>query len=295
MQSDASSPSLWHSYAALMRMDKPIGFWLLLWPCWWAITLASDGLPSASLLSLFLIGAIAMRAAGCVINDMADRDFDRQVARTRTRPLASGAITMAHAYGLLAVLLLIALAVALMMPLMVWYLTLPALVLVILYPFMKRITWWPQAFLGLTFNFGALMGWAAVTDALAWPACVLYVAGICWTLGYDTIYAHQDTQDDEKIGLKSLALHLGEHTKQWVSGFYLITVGCFVLLGVHYQFSWLFWLCLLAAAAHFIWQIWYTRLDVPERCMRVFVANQWTGFLLFMAIYSQKWPAFSLI
>ena len=206
-------------YCRLARLDRPIGTMLLLWPCFWGISLAagSRSWPDLRLLALFAVGALVMRAAGCVINDIADRDFDARVARTAGRPLASGALTPLNAWLFLSALLAGGLVILLQLNRTAIILGLAALPLVGVYPFMKRITWWPQAWLGLTFNWGALMGWAAAGGGADWwPALALYGAGIVWTLGYDTIYAHQDKEDDALIGVKSSARRLGDATRPCV-------------------------------------------------------------------------------
>ena len=177
------APRALKPYVALIRLDRPIGTWLLLWPAFWAIALAADGWPDVRLLALFAAGALVMRSAGCIYNDIVDREFDAKVARTRDRPLASGALRVRHAVAFLALLLAAGLAILLQLNWFAVALGVGSLVLVFSYPLMKRVTYWPQAFLGLTFNWGALLGWAAVTGALGWPAAALYLGGICWTLG----------------------------------------------------------------------------------------------------------------
>ena len=206
---ERAAPRFARPFVALARLDQPVGVWLLLWPCLWAIGLASDGLPDIGLLALFTAGAFVMRAAGCTLNDIFDRDFDARVERTRRRPLPSGAIGVKGAVAFMAVLLGAGLAILLQLNLFAILLGAGSLLLVVLYPLMKRITYWPQAFLGLTFNYGALLGWAAVEGGIGWPAGLLYAGGIAWTLGYDTIYAHQDKEDDLLIGVKSSAIALG--------------------------------------------------------------------------------------
>src|SRR5207302_203825 len=203
-------------YARLARLDRPIGTWLLLFPGWWGIALASQRWPDPLLLVLFAIGAVAMRGAGCTLNDIADRDYDGQVARTRLRPLPSGAVSVRQAIIFLLLQLVIGAAVLFSLNRATILLGIAVLVLIGTYPFMKRITYWPQVFLGLNFNWGALIGWTAITDALAWPSALLYLGGIFWTIGYDTIYAHQDKEDDVRIGVKSSAIALGSHTRPWL-------------------------------------------------------------------------------
>ena len=205
-------------YLRLMRIDRPIGTWLLLLPGWWAIALAAPdgGWPDFRLLALFAVGAIVMRGAGCVVNDMADRDFDARVARTATRPIPSGAVSLRRAGLLLAGLLVIGLAVLLSLGTLAIWLGVLSLGLVALYPFMKRVTDWPQVWLGLTFNWGALLGWAAATGRIDPPALWLYAGGIAWTMVYDTIYAHQDKEDDALIGVRSTALLFGGASRRWL-------------------------------------------------------------------------------
>ena len=202
---DQIAPHWSRGYLKLARLDRPIGTWLLLWPCLWSIALASPAntaTPPYDLLLLFALGAMVMRGAGCTYNDIVDRDFDAKVTRTALRPIPAGDVTIRQAWLFLGLQLLIGLVILLQFNLVTVGLGLASVLLVVTYPFMKRITYWPQAWLGLTFNWGALMGWTAVTGSLGWPAVALYAAGFCWTLGYDTIYAHQDKEDDALIGVK---------------------------------------------------------------------------------------------
>jgi len=270
-------------YAVLARWDRPIGTWLLLLPCWWSTALA-PGWPDPWLLGLFAVGAIAMRGAGCVINDLADRDLDARVARTRERPLASGRIGIVQALVFLCAQLLVALAVLLTFSPFTIALTLAAVPLVIVYPFMKRFTWWPQAFLGITFNWGALVGWAAVTGGLSFAPIVLYLAGVFWTLGYDTIYAHQDKTDDAVVGVRSSALWLGAATPRWLVGFYAAAVALLVAAGGLAGMGPGFYVLLTAAAVHFGWQIRTLDLDDPRSCLVRFRSNRDVGLLILLAI-----------
>ncbi|MGE3281549.1 MAG: 4-hydroxybenzoate octaprenyltransferase, partial [Alphaproteobacteria bacterium] len=246
-------------YARLARIDRPIGTWLLLFPAWWGIALATPigdqpGWPDPVLLLLFAIGAVAMRGAGCTLNDIADRDYDARVARTRLRPLPSGRITIIQALGFLAAQLAIGAAVLFGLNSFSILLGLAVLGLIGTYPFMKRITHWPQLFLGLNFNWGALIGWTAVTGSLSAPAVLLYLGGVFWTLGYDTIYAHQDKEDDIRIGVKSSALALGSRTRPFLFAFYAGATLLWGLAGAAAGLGVAFWVALAAAAVQLAWQ-----------------------------------------
>ncbi len=221
------APKWVQPYLRLARFDRPIGTWLLYWPCLWGALLAdiSLGWMQLKLALLLGIGSIAMRSAGCVWNDILDRDLDAQVARTRARPLPAGEISVRQALLFLALLCLIGLAVLLLLPRFAQFVALGAVPLVALYPLMKRITWWPQAWLGLTFNWGALVGYAAVAGQLDTKALLLYAGGVFWTLGYDTIYAIQDVEDDALAGVKSTARRLGSSVVAAVAGFYAVSVA----------------------------------------------------------------------
>ena len=275
-------------FAVLIRLDKPIGTWLLLWPGLWSVALAADGWPDIRRLARCAAGALAMRSAGCVYNDIVDREFDARVARTRERPIASGAIGVKTAIAFLALLLAGGLAILLQFNLFAVLLGVASLALVFTYPLMKRITYWPQAFLGLTFNWGALLGWAAVEGGLAWPAGLLYAGGIAWTLGYDTIYAHQDKEDDALIGVKSSALALGDKTKPWLWLFYALTVAGFAVAGALAEIAWPFYAGLGAATLLFIWQAAWVRVDDAGNCLRMFKLNFWVGAVFFAGIVAAR-------
>ncbi|MFQ5784760.1 MAG: 4-hydroxybenzoate octaprenyltransferase [Alphaproteobacteria bacterium] len=276
-------------YLRLARVEKPIGTWLLLWPCWWSIALAAgDGPPDVRLLALFGVGALVMRGAGCTINDIVDRDFDARVARTASRPLPSGAVTLRGAWLFLALQLVAGLAVLLQLDETAIALGVASLPLIAAYPFMKRLTWWPQVWLGLTFNWGALMGWAAATGSLAWPALALYAAGIAWTLGYDTIYAHQDKEDDALIGVKSSARKLGAATRPWLFVFYAVAVGLIGLSGALAGLSWPFYAGLAAAGAQLGWQAARVDIDDASDCLATFKSNAWLGWIVFAAIVAGR-------
>lgn len=274
-------------YARLARLDKPIGTMLLLWPCCWSTAIAAPlgSGPDLKLLGLFAAGSFIMRGAGCTINDMWDADFDKSVARTKTRPLASGELTHKDALGFLALQLSAGLGVLLSLP-NTWYcfqLGAASLPLVVAYPLMKRYTNWPQLVLGMTFNWGAFMGWAATHGSLDFSVVgPLYCSGVAWTIVYDTLYAHQDKVDDAKLGLKSTALHFGESTKPILHGFAALafTNWCLAGYAVGYESSLYFTGCSLAWA-HLAWQIQTAKLDEPENLAERFRKNNHVGGIVF--------------
>jgi 4-hydroxybenzoate polyprenyltransferase len=274
-------PPFLRPYAALARLDRPIGIWLLLLPGWWAIMLAAGGATRMdgadwTIFALFGIGAVVMRAAGCVINDLWDRDLDKKVERTSARPLASGEISVKQTTGFLVALLVLGLIILLQMNALTVLLGFLSLPLIAIYPLMKRFTWWPQLFLGFTFNFGALMGWSAVTGAIEFPAVLLYAGGIFWTLGYDTIYAHQDKEDDALAGIKSTALLFGVESKKFVSVFFSIA---YVLIFMASQS-----LFLIPAALHLAWQLRVWMPDDAASSLRVFKSNRDFGILVLLGL-----------
>jgi 4-hydroxybenzoate polyprenyltransferase len=271
-------------YARLMRLDRPIGTWLLLWPCWWSLALAGAGLDAWSLYLLFAIGAVVMRGAGCTYNDIVDRHYDAAVARTASRPLPSGQVSPFQAWVFLGAQLLVGLIVLVQLNGLSIGLGLLSLGLVASYPFMKRITYWPQAWLGLTFNWGALMGGAAYAGTITTPMLILYVAGILWTLGYDTIYAHQDKDDDALIGVKSSALALGERSKPFISGCYGLTLLLLVIAVPMAGWNFWFFAALALAAAHLGWQAATLTIDDPANCLARFRSNRDFGALVMLAL-----------
>jgi 4-hydroxybenzoate polyprenyltransferase len=279
-------PRPWLPYARLARLDRPIGTWLLLFPGWWSIALAAETWPDWRLMALFGIGAVAMRGAGCTLNDIVDRDFDARVARTRMRPIPSGEVSVRQAAVFMALQLGIGAAVLFSLAPAAIALGLAVLLLIGTYPFMKRVTWWPQLFLGLNFNWGALMGWAAVTGSLDWPPALLYLGGIFWTLGYDTIYAHQDKEDDARIGVRSSALALGPHTRPFLFVVYAVTAGFWGAAGS--ALAWPFWAALAGATAHLFWQAAQVRLDDPFDCLAKFRGNRHIGWLMLFGIIAAK-------
>jgi 4-hydroxybenzoate polyprenyltransferase len=288
---DRIAPDVAKPYLRLMRADRPIGTWLLLIPCWQGLALAAaeggaDRRKLALFAALFSIGAVVMRGAGCAYNDIVDKDFDARVARTAGRPLPSGQLSLRAAWIFLVALGMIGLFVLLQFNLFTIYLGLASLALIAAYPFMKRITWWPQAWLGLTFNWGALLGYAAVEGRLSPAALALYAAGVFWTLGYDTIYAHQDKEDDALIGVKSSARFLGSRTRPAIAVFYGATIALYALAGALIEASPLYFAVLAAPAVHFFAQ--WRRLDIasPANCLAVFRSNRDAGFLLLAALLS---------
>ena len=278
-------------YARLARLDRPIGTWLLLFPCWWSLALAAERWPDPALLALFALGAVVMRGAGCTWNDITDRDIDGRVARTADRPIPSGAVSVRQALAFLAAQLAVALAILLAFNRFTILLGVASLVLVFTYPLMKRVTWWPQFFLGLAFNWGALMGWAAVRGDLAAAPLLLYAAGIAWTLGYDTIYAHQDKEDDALIGVKSSALALGERTRPALFGFYAVATALFAAAGLAAGLAWPFWIGVAAVAAQLGWQTARVELSSPTDCLAKFRSNRLTGWLLLAGIVGGRLAA----
>jgi 4-hydroxybenzoate polyprenyltransferase len=284
-------PAAAQPYLRLIRADRPIGTWLLLIPCWWGLAFAAAaGFAGASLLydaALFAIGAFVMRGAGCTYNDIVDRDIDRQVERTALRPIPSGQISMKQAWIFLAALCLTGLIVLLQFNRTTIFLGFGSLALVAVYPFMKRITYWPQAWLGLTFNWGALMGYAAASGALSVGAVAIYTAGVFWTLGYDTIYAHQDKEDDALIGVKSSALKLGAATKPFLIGFFTITIALFAAAGATINAGPFFFIALLPAAVHFASQIRNLDIHDSHNCLSMFKSNRNAGLLLLLAPFCE--------
>ena len=284
---DRLAPPPLRPWLRLGRFDRPVGIWLLMLPGWQGVALAAamqGRLPDPWLLAKFFAGAALMRAAGCAYNDIVDRDIDAKVARTAGRPIASGQISVKQAWGFLIACSLISLVILLSLPPLAIGLGVGSLALVAAYPFMKRITWWPQAWLGLTFNWGALMGFAAVGGELALPAALLYVSGVFWTLGYDTIYAIQDLEDDAMAGVKSSARRLGPHTRIAVAVFYglsfVLAVAAGVTAGLDARYA---GLC-LAFALYLAVQVVRVRLDDGALALRLFKSNAWAGLMLFVAI-----------
>lgn len=285
---DTLAPPWSRPYLRLARLDRPIGSWLLLMPCWWSTALAAGLAHDLSrlplVIALFLVGAFAMRGAGCTWNDITDRDLDAKVERTRSRPIPAGQVSVTQALVFLVVQALIGLSVLLQFNRFAVVTGIASLVIVAVYPFMKRITWWPQVVLGLAFSWGALMGFAVILGRIDATALFLYAGSIAWVIGYDTIYAHQDAEDDALIGVKSTALLFGARTQQALIVFYAMAA---VLIGVA---IWLAgagppaWLGLIAFAVHLVFQIRRLKIDDPALCLRIFKSNRDAGLLLFAGL-----------
>jgi 4-hydroxybenzoate polyprenyltransferase len=285
---DRFAPASLVPYLRLARADRPIGFFLLALPCFWSVSLAGRSIdepyPDLWLMFLFAVGALVMRAAGCTYNDLVDREIDAQVARTRSRPLPSGQVTPRAAFIFMLALCLIGLLVLLSFNSTTIWLGLGVIPVVALYPFVKRFSHWPQAVLGLAFNWGALLGWPAVLGRLDWPAIVLYAGAVAWTIGYDTIYAHQDREDDDLIGLKSTALKFGRATKAWLALLYAIAWLAIVTAGIMAHAGTAFLLGMMAAAAQLAWQVLTLDIDDAENCLERFRSNRDFGAIVLAAI-----------
>jgi 4-hydroxybenzoate polyprenyltransferase len=282
-------------YAQLARWDRPIGWELLLWPCWWSAALAASAyarpgdtlvslLPTLPTLLLFLIGAIAMRGAGCTYNDLVDEGIDNQVERTRSRPLPSGQVSRRQAWAFLVAQALVGLVVLLQFNSFAVGLGIASLAVVAVYPFMKRITNWPQFVLGLAFSWGALMGWAVEFGDLDGPAVLLYAGSILWVIGYDTIYAHQDKEDDAIVGVRSTARLFGDDTKWWLSALYAMALALFASAFNVAGVPPLAFAGLLAAAVHMTRQIVALDIDNPDQCLKLFKSNNTVGWLIFAGL-----------
>ena len=289
---DRYVPPVFGPYLRLARADRPIGFWLLLWPCWWSILLAGAQTPLSFggvvftiwLMILFAIGAAVMRGAGCTYNDIVDRDIDAKVERTAGRPIPSGQVSLTMAVAFLVGQLAVGLLVLLMLNRFSVILGALSLVPIAIYPFMKRFTDWPQAFLGLTFNWGAMLGWSAVTGGLAVAPMLLFAGCVFWTLGYDTIYAHQDKEDDALIGVRSTARLLDAQTKPWLAGFYvaawLLIWGAGHIAGLGIGFA----VGMALVAAHLAWQIIHLDIHDGANCLSTFKSNRDLGLIVLGAI-----------
>ena len=289
---DRLAPQPLRPWLKLGRFDRPIGAWLLMLPGWQAVALAGAAQghgPDLRLLAPIAVGALVMRGAGCAYNDIVDREVDARVARTALRPIPSGQISVKQAWAYVLLLSLIGLAILVSLKPAAIALGVGSLALVAAYPFMKRITWWPQAWLGLTFNWGALLGWAAATGSLGWPAVLLYASGLFWTLGYDTIYAVQDMEDDALVGVKSSALRLGARAPIAVLVFYVLAVALVLIAAAVAHLGPLFLPLAGLYALHLSWQA--ARLNIADgaQALRLFRSNREAGLILFAAMIAGLW------
>lgn len=280
-------------YAQLARWDRPIGWQLLMWPCFWSSALAANSAAETGNLSvalfafhlfLFFVGSVAMRGAGCTYNDLVDHDIDNEVLRTRSRPLPSGRVTRFEAKVFLALQALVGLLVLIQFNGFAIILGVLSLTVVAVYPFAKRFTDWPQFFLGLAFSWGGLMGWAAMFGSLAWAPVLLYVGSVAWTIGYDTIYAHQDKEDDALVGVRSTARLFGDNTKLWLAGLYGLTLVLLLLGYAVAGVGLLAYLGLIVAAVMFAWQIVVLDIDNPDQCLALFKSNTRVGAVIFVGL-----------
>jgi len=281
-------PASIQPYLRLMRFDRPIGIWLLLLPCWWGSALAANAdqkaLPSFWHLFLFILGAVAMRSAGCIWNDYLDRDIDRQVARTRVRPLAAGTVSPREALLLMAALMLAGLVILLLFNGLTVFLGILSIGIVAIYPYVKRVSDFPQLVLGLAFAWGALLGWSAYFDSLSISPILLYAATICWTIGYDTIYAMQDIDDDALIGIGSTPRHFGDKSKIFTGACYVLTVLLLASAFKLAQVGVTAYLGILIFTAFLGWQIYDLHEKNPQSALKAFRSNKYAGLVIFVAI-----------
>ena len=290
---DHLAPKIARPYLRLARLDRPIGFWLLFWPCAMSLALGAVASPSAGFnywsLGLFLLGAIVMRGAGCTFNDIVDQNIDKKVARTRSRPLPSGQLKRFQAIVFLVVQVLLGLAVLVQFNNFTVWLGVSSLALIVIYPFMKRITWWPQLFLGLAFSWGALIGWASEFGQLLLPPLLLYAGAVLWTIGYDTIYALQDIEDDAMVGVKSTARLFGANARVLVALFYAGAFLLWVLAGRQAGAGIIFFYAMVLPAALLFWQVATLKTDNPANCLVRFKANHYVGLALTLALLIEFW------
>ena len=288
---DRYAPDFLKPYARLARWDRPIGFWLLFWPCAMSLGLVAVARPMVAYnyvsVILFLIGAIAMRGAGCTFNDIVDRDIDIKVARTRERPIASGRVSLAKGWAWLVIQSLVGFLVLIQFNMFTIWLGIASLALVAIYPFMKRVTWWPQLFLGLAFSWGALIGWASEFGALHGPAYLLYLGAILWTIGYDTIYALQDVEDDALIGVKSTARLFGANARLMVALFYAGGFALWIWAAIWAQAWTVFFIAVIPAALILIWQVVTLDPQNGQNCLTRFKANNYVGLAFTLALWIQ--------
>ena len=285
---DRLAPAAWRPWLRLARYDRPIGSWLLMWPCWWSAALAATASGSTARLpwhlALFLVGAFVMRGAGSTWNDLLDRDIDARVERTRDRPLAAGQVTPRGAFAFAVAQSLVGFLVLIQFNAFTVALGIGSLLPVAIYPLMKRVMGYPQAVLGLCFAYGALMGFAVELGGLPWPAFALYAGSICWVVGYDTVYGHQDQRDDAVIGVRSTSRTFGRHSRRVIAGLYGAAVALIVAAMAGIGAAWPAWLGLAAFAGHLAWQVWRLDPGRPDVCLALFRSNRDAGALLFVGL-----------
>ena len=273
----------------LTRLNKPIGFMLLFWPCSWGLAYALYYEKNTNTffyyLILFFFGSVLMRSAGCIFNDIVDKDYDKKVLRTKKRPIADGKISVKKSLIYVMLLCLMAFIILIQFNILTVLLGMGSMLLAFTYPFMKRITYWPQLFLGITFNIGCLIGYAAIENQLNFQIIILYLSGIFWTLGYDTIYAHQDREDDLNIGIKSTAILFGNNTKQWIIIFYSLMVLCLILFGLLHDQNIYYFILLIFVSAHLFSQIKRLNIENKDECLSIFKSNQYLGLMVALTLF----------
>ena len=272
-------------FIQLTRLDKPIGYMLLFWPCLWGLTIAYDFENNFNTyvfyLVLFFFGSVLMRSAGCIVNDIADRNYDKKVLRTKNRPIASGKISVKLGFFYISLLCLLALIVLLQFNKLTIILALASMPLAFAYPYMKRLTYWPQLFLGITFNYGLLLGWISIKESLDLTPIIFYIGAIFWTLGYDTIYGYQDIKDDEIIGVKSTSIKFKNNPKKFLSLCYVITFISIISIGVLMNFNNYYFLFLIIPAIHLFFQIKVLNIKDQNICLKIFKSNNMLGLIIF--------------
>ena len=280
-------------FIELTRLNNPIGYMLLFWPCLWGLTLVYDFngeiITYFKYLILFFLGSIIMRSAGCIVNDIADKEFDKKVQRTKNRPVASGKISVKLAWSYTLTLCFFAFLILINFNLFTIILAIGSIPFAFTYPLMKRFTYWPQFFLGITFNYGIILGWVSINDSLNLAPVILYIGAIFWTLGYDTIYGFQDIKDDEIIGLKSTSIKFKKKPSLFLISCYLITITCLLAIGIIMKFNFIFYIFLTIPFLHlFFYQIKYLNIEIPENCLKIFKSNNILGFLIFINLLLGK-------
>jgi 4-hydroxybenzoate polyprenyltransferase len=290
---DSFLPEALKPYARLARLDRPIGFWLLFWPCGFSLAMATVKNPAAGFdwwaLVLCFVGAVVMRGAGCTFNDIVDRDIDDKIERTRSRPIPAGQVSVRNAVIFMVLQALIGLAILLQFNWFTVAIGVASVALVAVYPFMKRVTWWPQFFLGLAFSWGALVGWASQTAVIGWPAILLYAGCILWVIGYDTIYALQDVEDDALVGVKSTARLFGPRAQMAILAFYALATMCWIIAAFLAGAGWIFLAALLAPVAILVWQVATLDQTSPANALVRFKANHWVGLALTLAFLADAY------